>query len=265
LNSVLVEPTRTPYDLQFSLLGIPVRVHPFFWLTALILGSGGIIPGLQPMAQMLMWIGVVFVSIVVHEMGHALAIRYYGWRPRITLYAFGGLAAYDRRYNSSFSSYRRKGDTTAAQIIISFAGPAAGFLLAGLVIAAMFATNRQIDFPIFRWEVTFGRGASPITDSIWLFLLIWQVLAVNIYWGLMNLLPVFPLDGGKISRELFMSLSPRDGYQQSLMVSIFVGGGLALYGAYQEDWWLAILFGMLAYQSYQLLQHHRGGWGGKPW
>jgi membrane-associated protease RseP (regulator of RpoE activity) len=262
---VLVEPTRTAYDLQFSLLGIPVRVHPMFWLVSVLLGSRGLENSPQPMGELLMWVAVVFVSILVHEMGHAIAIRGYGWRPWVTLYAFGGLASYEKGYTASYSSYRRKGNTPTGQIIISLAGPVAGFLLAGVVIAALYLAGRRMLFPILGWPVMFGRGEWLYEVNVWVVLLVQQLLWVNIYWGLVNLLPVYPLDGGQVSRELFMSFSPRDGYQQSLLVSIFAGGALAVYGAYQKDLWLAILFGVLAYQSYQLLQQHRGGWGGSSW
>jgi Zn-dependent protease len=259
---VLAEPHRTPYDLVFPLAGIPVRVHPFFWLTAVLLGSGGIVPGIQPMTQLLMWVAIVFVSILVHEMGHALAIRYFGWRPWITLYAFGGLASYEPGYSQFGKSYNRKGNTTLGQIIIHLAGPVAGFLLAGVVVVALFATGRRLVFPLFIWDVELGRGQD--FDNIWLLLLTWQVLAVNIYWGLMNLLPVYPLDGGKISRDLLVAANTREGVTQSLWVSIVVAGMVAVYGASRDDWWLAILFGMLAYQSFQMLQMQRGG-GGRPW
>jgi Zn-dependent protease len=260
---VLIEPSRTPYDLQFSLLGIPVRVHPFFWLTAVLLGGRGSPPGVQPMAGLLMWMAVVFVSILVHEMGHAVAIRSFGWRPWITLYAFGGLASYEPGFGKSYGSYSRKGNTTSGQIIISLAGPVAGFLLAALVASVLFGVDRKTGFYLFGRPLIFGRG-DPIENPYW-DVLAFDLLVVNILWGLMNLLPVFPLDGGKVSRELFLWLSPRDGYRQSLLVSIFAAGGLAVYGLYHSDMWLAILFGILAYQSYQLLQHHRGGWGGSSW
>src|SRR5690606_40853468 len=50
--AVLIEPSPTPYDLQFRLFGVPVRVHPFFWVTAVILGSRGFSGEVQPMAQL---------------------------------------------------------------------------------------------------------------------------------------------------------------------------------------------------------------------
>jgi hypothetical protein len=108
---ILSEPARTPYDLNFSLLGIPVRVHPMFWLVALLLGFRG-----NPKPQeLVLWVAVVFVSILVHELGHALAARAHGWEPWITLHGFGGLA-----------SYRPTRQTPRSRILITLAGPAPG-------------------------------------------------------------------------------------------------------------------------------------------
>ena len=89
---MLGEPPQTQYDLRFQILGIPVRVHPFFWLVVVVLGlSGG---AKTTPAELLIWAGCVFVSILVHELGHAAAALAHGWRPWITLYGFGGLASY---------------------------------------------------------------------------------------------------------------------------------------------------------------------------
>ena len=90
----------TPYDLNFSLLGVPIRVHPLFWLAALVLGLN-----LNP-HQLPIWIAVVFVSIVVHEMGHALMIRSFGWQPSIVLYTFGGLAMHQPTHHSAGKQIR---------------------------------------------------------------------------------------------------------------------------------------------------------------
>jgi hypothetical protein len=65
----LAEPPRTPWDLNFQVLGFPVRVHPLFWAVALLFG----LSGNQKPVDMLLWVGTVFVSILVHEMGHAPA------------------------------------------------------------------------------------------------------------------------------------------------------------------------------------------------
>ena len=67
---LMVEPDRTPYDLQFRVACIPVRVHPFFWLASAFLA---VRPELK-LVDLLLWIAVVFVSIVVHELGHAFGL-----------------------------------------------------------------------------------------------------------------------------------------------------------------------------------------------
>ncbi|MBK6647729.1 MAG: hypothetical protein IPG44_18635 [Anaerolineales bacterium] len=66
-----VSPTR--FDLQFSIAGIPVRVHPLFWVIALLLGSNS-----GHSLMVVVWIIVVFISILIHELGHAFAFRRYG-------------------------------------------------------------------------------------------------------------------------------------------------------------------------------------------
>ena len=63
----LAEPNQTPYDLHFSVLGFPVRVHPLFWLMGLIMGFGDVM-------SVFISIVVAFVSILIHELGHALGL-----------------------------------------------------------------------------------------------------------------------------------------------------------------------------------------------
>src|SRR5438067_1873655 len=94
----------TPYDLRFSIFGIPVRVHPLFWVVTLLFASQG------QHDPKLMLIGVVcfFASILVHELGHALTAQYFGWPPHIVLYSCGGYASYTPTW----------GHTTARNILI---------------------------------------------------------------------------------------------------------------------------------------------------
>ena len=93
---LFTEPPRTQYDVRFSVAGIPVRVSPFFWLVTLLFGASG---GTDAVG-LLTWVAVVFVSILIHEMGHALVQRYYGWEPSIILYQMGGLATYNTGFTS---------------------------------------------------------------------------------------------------------------------------------------------------------------------
>lgn len=245
-----MEPKATPYDLKFRLFGFPVRVHPLFWLGAAILGSSALDRGI---IFLLIWMAVVFVSILVHELGHALAYRTFGADSHIVLYVFGGLAV---PWNAVHGRWRR--------IVVSLAGPVAGFLLCGAVYASeQFAPWAENSFPL-----------------LYLYLVL---IAVNLWWGIFNLLPVMPLDGGRVSEEVCGMIWKRNGLRVALEISIAVAGLVALYGLACElekrngDGWLsnlphwfprgdfytALLFGFLAAQSYQLLQQI--GWVQSHW
>src|SRR6185369_13014867 len=96
----------------------------------------------------------------------------------------------------------------------------------------------------------------PVRSKV-LNVVIWDALQVNILWGLVNLLPIYPLDGGQISRELFTLGNPRAGVIQSLQLSVGVAVLVAIYGLLQSSLFLCIMFGLLAYSSFQTLQAYR--------
>jgi Zn-dependent protease len=240
------EPPPTQADLHFRLFGFPVRVHPYFWLVSLILGMGSFRDRQAEPSKVLIWIAVVFISILVHELGHAFLQRYFGGHPWITLYSLGGLAS----CNDCDRSPR-------SQIIILLAGPVAGFILAGLLVAALYGMGRVRGFELSLFPVIwvpFGPDRPLIN---WF---IGYMLGVNIVWGLVNLLPIYPLDGGQISRELFTLASPRQGIIQSLQLSIGAAALMAAYGLMRLDLFLMLMFGILAYDSYQALQAYRNHW-----
>jgi Zn-dependent protease len=239
---VLTEPERTPYDLRFRLLGFPVRVHPWFWLLAVLLGANTLNDGLQFLA---IWVAVVFVSILVHELGHAVAFRLFGSDADIVLYSFGGLAV-----PTSHVSGRGR------RVLVSLAGPFAGFALCGIVYGSNHA---------FHWA-----AASEEVAALYVFL-----FGVNLYWGILNLLPIYPLDGGQVSREVCGKFWGARGRRISLQVSFVAalvivgysilcamdGRGMGAGVTGQLPWWVprgsvwtAILFGLLAMSSYQMLQ-----------
>jgi Zn-dependent protease len=203
------------------------------------------------------WVVCVFVSVLVHEFGHVLVGRYYGAHGHILLYSFGGLAI-----GSSALSNRWK------RIAVSFAGPVAGFLL----LAAVLVLVR--DGIYFQWDVTpwplFSGlpNLAPIANAAVGFL-IW----INLAWGLLNLLPIWPLDGGQISKDFLEWISPESGVKAAYVISIVVAGFLALNAIAAQGngpiiswlpggWWTAILFGSLAFNSFQALQAERSR---PPW
>ena len=262
-----VEPQPTRYDLHFAIAGIPVRVHPLFWLITLLLGAGSV-TNPRPPKIVILWLAVVFASFLVHELGHALAFRYFGKRARIVLYSFGGLAIADERtpfggYGDYASSYYRDEPGGGAKMLIALAGPLAGFLFAGLVLMAIIASGHAVEFKprdSVLWPIPFE---FEVFRSLNLTRLVEFLLEVNILWGVINLLPVFPLDGGQVARELLTKFNPHEGLRQSILLSIFAAGGVAIWALLRiDDKFLAILFGYLAYVNYQMLQQVSGGYGG---
>lgn len=250
------EPAPTQADLRFSLFGIPVRIHPFFWLAGLLLGprSGGA-------QDVVSWMVAFLLGILCHELGHALVARSQGYAPRITLYGLGGMASYDR--TMGFSTARNEG---WRQIAISVAGPLAGFLLAAAAIALILVSGHRVDPDI---GAPYGLMFHPVLfldDPTSVFKLLRfadQLLFVTIVYGILNLLPVYPLDGGQIAREVFVILLGPDGIRQSLILSLIVAVFLAALGALKwHDYFIAILFGFLAYASFAALEAYSGR---RPW
>ena len=240
------------YDLRFSIAGIPVRVHPLFWLIALLLGSSG------GLLQIVIWIFVVFISIVIHELGHALAFRWYGLRSQILLHFSGGLTIPE--VSPWGSGYASVAIGPVQQILISLAGPGAGFLLAGLIIVGVqllggsVANNYLFGLLPLPTSATLPFGG--FTMSIFLTMMLW----VNVFWGLINLLPIYPLDGGQVARNVLLMYDPIGGVRKSLWLSVIAGGLMALAGfVLFRSMYTALLFGILAFQSYQALHNRFGG------
>jgi stage IV sporulation protein FB len=244
-------PPPTPYDLSFSIAGIPVRVHPLFWLIAVLFGASG------DLVQLPIWVFVVFLSILIHELGHALAMRRYGQPSRIILHFAGGLTVPEAAaWGSGWANVALRSNQ---EIFISLAGPGAGFLLAALVAVSTTISGGSV---ITNW--LFGVIPLPVAAFLpvggrVLSLLVTMLLWVNVFWGLINLVPVYPLDGGNVSRYLLLKADPVDGVRKSRWVSVIAGGLVALAGLLVfRSIYIALLFGLLAFQSYQSLQGRAG-------
>jgi stage IV sporulation protein FB len=240
------EPAPTRFDLTFSLFGIPVRIHPLFWLMGFLLGGS-----VRNLLLIALWIAIVFVSILIHELGHALAMRTTGSYARIVLYVFGGLTIPESSPWGGRMATRASGP--AAEIFVSAAGALAGFLFAGIVLALV---------SLFGGQVIMGRLLSVIPfptvvlpgGSNYIHFALNSLLWVNIFWGLINLMPVFPLDGGSIAQRVLVSFDPVNGSTTALWVSVVTGALLALIGIVViGSIYVGLLFGYLAFASYQSL------------
>ena len=241
-------PPPTRYDLRFNLAGFPVRVHPLFWLIAVLLGysSGNIL-------QILIWVLVVFISILVHELGHALAFRRYGLSSQIVLHFAGGLTVPESTLWGSRWANVALGPNQ--NIFISLAGPGAGFILAAAAIVGVILAGGEIIMTRLLGFIPIpGLALLPFGGNL-LNMFVTALLWVNIFWGLINLLPVYPLDGGNVARNVLVQVDPAGGVRKSLWVSVIAGAVIAIVAFFLlGSLYMAILFGILAFQSYQSLQ-----------
>ena len=240
--------STTPYDLRFRFLDIPVRIHPLFWLMAAVLGFQE-----NNIPAVLIWIGCVLVSILVHEYGHGLMAKHFHGSPSIVLYGLGGLCS-------------SQGERTPGQrLAVLFAGPGAGFILCGVVLAvtslvlgitggehlavhaATRRTQREQGAPLRRDAKVFVAG---------IFMIYYNMIWINLLWGLVNLLPIYPLDGGQATQVVLSQVDRRHGVRRAHIVSLVTAGVLAVLAASasRHDYFLVIFFGVLAVLNYQVLQ-----------
>jgi Zn-dependent protease len=202
----MVERSFTGTLWRFTALGVPVRVEGSFLVTSLVLGA----PLLHQLDQFVAWTAIVFVSILVHELGHALVGRRFGLVPDVRLYAWGGLTSWTAG----------PAPTRPRRLAISLAGPAVGLVIGA---AAWLALRRVPE------------------DSLQLKRVLDQIVFANGIWGLVNLAPVLPLDGGNAFAAVLGMVAPAREEQGSRLVSAVTGIGLGVI-ALANGWSMAGVF-----------------------
>jgi Zn-dependent protease len=257
---LLQEPGHSPYDIRFEFLGFPVRVSWSFWLASVVFGYrfaqgledrfGLDSPGLIPL--LMLWAACVFVSILIHELGHALAFRRSRIDSSIVLYFLGGLAI----PRTAMGTGRGPLALSPQQSIwIAAAGPLAQILSAVLVIVAVRMSGYQAPLPWPLSEFTWLRGGEDI-DSVGLFAIVTMYVYPSVLWAILNLIPVWPLDGGRIMTS-FVQLNGGS-LVQSLWVSVIAAALMAGYGFSNGDTYLAVLFMILGVNNFQVIQQING-------
>jgi Zn-dependent protease len=171
-------------SLRFGVFGIPVEVEAVFFVVIALFGWTG------SGEDLLIWVVVAFVSILLHEFGHAVAARLLGSPASVRLYGFGGVTNHNRL-------------TPVRDLAITLAGPFAGLAFG---VAA------------WRWAEMSGASGTAIDTIVW----------INVGWSLVNLLPILPLDGGNAVSGLIKIVTGRDGESIARRLSIVAAGGLAL-------------------------------------
>lgn len=183
----------------FRAAGSDVRIHfTFFLLLAWFAYAGYSAAGWTGAFDATLFIVAVFACVVLHEFGHALAARRYGiTTPDITLLPIGGLARLSRMP-----------EDPRQELVIAIAGPLVNLAIAGILI--LLGANLSLGPE----DVT-GYGQGFIS----------QLAVINLYLFAFNLIPAFPMDGGRILRA---TLAMRLNRRQATLIAARVGQGIAL-------------------------------------
>jgi Zn-dependent protease len=194
---------RSPWSWRIgSIGGIPIRVHATVLLLLAWIALSYWFVGVGPRAGLLgaLQFAVVFAIIVVHELGHALLARRYGVKTReILLLPIGGIA-----------SLERIPDRPAQELAVALVGPAINVVIAAVLWVVIAAAGWPLDM---REATTLGQA------------FVAQLLWINVVLAAFNLLPAFPLDGGRALRAL---LAMRMDRERATEIAAAMGKALAV-------------------------------------
>lgn len=204
----------------FKLRGIPVFIS--FWYVLLMgmfaLRLGG--------TYGMVFAGVVTLSLLVHEFGHGFAARRYDLQPSILLHGWGGLCAH------------QPAERDRHDVFIIAMGPAAGLLLGALVFAGSLLLDPT-------WLSARPLLAFAIDQLIW----------VNLVWSVVNLIPLWPLDGGQLFNiGLKQKLSVETTHRITHATGLVLAGAAVLWAASVQSFFLMVLAGLLAFNNWARLR-----------
>lgn len=197
---------------------MPVTVRTSFLLIAALIGFLGV----GSPAETVAWIVIVFVSILIHELGHALTARSYGSSVAIELNGLGGLT----RWSAPDGEL-----TPGRRAMVAAAGSATGLLFGGVV-----------------WLIATRFGPySPLVAFI-----LESTIYVNVFWGLLNWLPIRPLDGGHLLESLLEKVAPRRGEMIAKVVFIVTAAAALALAIRFRMIFIAVLAGWLLLSEFSV-------------
>ena len=206
---------------SFRLGPFPVTVYPHFFLGAVLLYGEFAFSW-----RMLVWIGVVFMSILFHELGHALVGRALGGSPEIALQMLGGV---------TYPQLLRR-PSPSRQFLLSVAGPIFGLLLGGLA-----------------WLMTAYLPPAPGSPSS---VAMAFIMETSLIWAIFNLLPILPLDGGQMMQAVLEGVRRKPSETLAAWISVVVSllAALAMFLLYGLQPWNLIWFLFFAFQNFTRAQ-----------
>jgi stage IV sporulation protein FB len=198
---------------EFRLFGIDVKVH---WSFVLVIAFGAFLYGAGPAGWLvgglygILTFLLLFVCVTLHEYGHALTARRFGIQTRsILLLPIGGVASLERMPEKPIQEF-----------LITIAGPLVNFVIAALLVPVVFLFGAEAAGGLGQSRVFIDNLSEPSLLNLLLYLFLTNVLL-----GFFNLLPAFPMDGGRLLRSLLAMVMP---YLQATRIAVLVGRLLAV-------------------------------------
>ena len=195
---------------------IPIRIFPFFWILILVIGW---LNTSSPLG-IATWGIIIFISVIIHEYGHALTALAFGQQAEIDLIGMGGVT---KRSGPQLKKWQ--------EFIIVLNGPCAGFIL--YFLASML-------FPLIDAD-RFKHLSYAVEVAKY----------INLFWSILNLIPIMPMDGGHLMRIALEGMFGFKGLKIALIVSIVLAIAISLLFFFVQSLLGGALFLMLAFESYR--------------
>jgi len=196
---------------------IPIHIYPIFWVLSFAIGF----INSSSIFEIFIWVGIVFISVLIHEYGHALTALFFGQRAHIDLLGFGGLT---HRHGKKLKKWQ--------DFLIIFNGPLAGFLFCSACYGLLLFVQ-------------------PGQNGLLMYILQSTIL-INLFWTVLNLLPIQPLDGGHLLSIALEGLFGIKGLKIALFVSMILAGLMTALGFLTHQLFIGVIFFMFAFENYRL-------------
>ena len=207
----------------FRFLGVPVRLH-FTFILLVVFVAVSVLGSSESSASYAAFLLGGLVSVLLHELGHAVVAWQFGIRTtEIVMFPIGGLSRMERPLPPT------------AEILVALAGPLVNLLLAAGLFAYMVSTHQATPVGVSDLLEPTGKSALAL------------LLYGNILLTVFNLLPAFPMDGGRVLRALLSYVRPE---QEATRIAAWMGRMLAismgLYGLLDSQF-MVVFFSLFIY------------------
>jgi Zn-dependent protease/CBS domain-containing protein len=218
------------------MFGVDIRIHLTFLILPVFIYWTDYATRQQNAngARDLALVGIILVCVAAHEFGHMLAARRFGLIPKaVILLPLTGVALYDEsRVEKQPSALM-----WTREVRIALIGPLVNLALAGLAAAVIASTNRSIE--LWKWPLFYGENLPR------------SIVGVNLCLGVLNFIPAYPLDGGRLVRLYFMRTMDIPSATRRVVAISTAISMVMIFGGLFTDQWLTMV-GVIVFSAAQL-------------